>query len=123
MLSMSLGLRVLKSELEMGTPSRIKSGDLPELIELVPRIWKVAALLGSPDELITCRPVLCPCSAWSKLAAGTFSIFSDFTDETEPAMVPFLRTPYATTTTSSVTFESDDSFTLSVRVCALTGCF
>ena len=120
---MSLGLKVLKSELEIGTPSRIKSGDLPELIELVPRIWKVAALLGSPEEEMTCKPVLCPCKAWSKLAAGTFSIFSDFTADTEPAMVPFFLTPYATTTTSSIILESEARVMLSVFVCAFTTCF
>ena len=120
---MSLGLKVLKSELEIGTPSRIKRGALPELMELVPRIWKVAALLGSPEEAMTCKPVLCPCKAWSKLAAGTFSIFSAFTAETEPAMVPFFLTPYATTTTSSIIFESGARVMLSVFVCSLTTCF
>ena len=123
MLSMSLGLRVLKSELEIGTPSRMNRGALPELMELVPRIWKEAALLGSPEEAMTCRPVLCPCSAWSKLAAGTFSIFSAFTADTEPAIVPFFLTPYATTTTSSTTLDSGSSVTFRVFVSALTGSF
>ena len=36
--SISLGLMVLKSELVMGTPSRINKGAVPELIEFVPRI-------------------------------------------------------------------------------------
>ena len=109
--SMSPGLMVLKSELAMGTPSRINSGDVPELIEFVPRIWNTAALLGSPELEMTDNPGVCPCNAWSKPAAGTFSIFSAFTVDTEPAIVPFLRTPYATTTTSS---------TISVFGCIIT---
>ena len=83
----------LKSELEIGTPSRMKRGDVPELIELVPRIWNVAALLGSPEFESTIRPGLCPCNAWSKPAAGTLSNFSALTVATEPAIVPFLRVP------------------------------
>ena len=91
--SMSLGLIVLKSELEIGTPSNINRGEVPELMEFVPRIWNVEAALGSPEPDITISPGVCPCSAWSKPAAGTFSNFSDFTVDTEPAIVPFLRTP------------------------------
>ena len=48
MLSMSAGLMVLKSAAEISTPSRIYSGAVPELIELVPRIVMVAEALGSP---------------------------------------------------------------------------
>ena len=83
----------MKSELEIATPSNIKRGSFPELIEFVPRIRKVAALLGSPESESTINPGACPCSAWSKLGAGTSSIFSAFTVDTEPAIVPFLRTP------------------------------
>ena len=92
---------MLKSELSMGTPSNINSGDVPELIELVPRIWNDAALLGSPDTAVTCNPGVFPCSAWSNPAVGTFSIDSPLTVHTEPAIVPFFLVPYATTTTSS----------------------
>ena len=35
---MSLGLIVLKSLLVIGTPSKMNNGDVPELIEFVPRI-------------------------------------------------------------------------------------
>ena len=90
---MSLGLMVLKSLLSIGTPSRMNRGDVPELMEFVPRIWNVEALLGSPELEITDKPGAWPCNAWSKLGAGTFSIFSAFTIDTEPAIVPFLRTP------------------------------
>ena len=90
---MSLGLIVLKSLLEMGTPSSMNKGEVPEVMELVPRIWKAAALLGSPELDITISPGVCPCRAWSKPAAGTLSIFSAFIVETEPVTVPFLRTP------------------------------
>ena len=90
---MSPGLIVLKSELSMGTPSRMKSGEVPELIEFVPRIWKTAALLGSPELEMTDRPGAWPCSAWSKAAVGVSANFSALTVETEPVMEPFLRTP------------------------------
>ena len=60
--SISPGLIVLKSALEIGTPSKINKGEVPELIELVPRIWKTAALLGSPELEITDNPGVCPCS-------------------------------------------------------------
>ena len=48
----------LKSLLEMGTPSRMKRGAVPELIELVPRIWNVAAFEGSPEFDNTISPGL-----------------------------------------------------------------
>ena len=83
----------LKSELVIGTPSRMKRGAVPEFIELVPRIWNEAAFEGSPEFESTIRPGLCPCNAWSKPAAGTLSSFSLLTVDTEPAIVPFLRTP------------------------------
>ena len=62
MVSISPGLIVLKSALEIGTPSKINNGAVPELIEFVPRIWKTAALLGSPELEITDNPGVCPCS-------------------------------------------------------------
>ena len=77
----------------MGTPSRINNGEVPELIEFVARIWNVAALLGSPELEITVIPGVIPCNAWSNPPAGIFSNFSALTVETEPAIVPFLRTP------------------------------
>ena len=52
-------------------------------------------------------------------AAGTFSNFSDFTADTAPAIVPFLRVPYATTTTSSINAASEASRTFSVPVLSL----
>ena len=56
--SMSDGEIALKSELEIGTPSRMNSGAVPELMELVPRIWNVAAFEGSPELDHTIRPGL-----------------------------------------------------------------
>ena len=46
------------------------------------------------------------------VATGVISGFSAFTVDTEPAMVPFLRVPYATTTTSSRVSASSSSSTL-----------
>ena len=57
---MSLGLMALKSLADIGSPSRIKRGAVPALIEFVPRIWKVAVALGSPVFDITIRPVALP---------------------------------------------------------------
>ena len=76
-------------------------------MELVPRISNVADALGSPVEDSTVSPGTCPCSAWSKAAVGVLSIFSDFTLDTEPVIVPFFLTPYATTTVSSSSWESE----------------
>jgi len=90
---MSDGLIALKSPLEIGMPSMMNNGVVPELMELVPRMENTAGALGSPDCDNTVNPVAWPCSAWSKLGAGTSASFSDFTVDTEPAIVPFLRTP------------------------------
>ena len=86
---MSAGLIALKSDAEITMPSRTKSGSVPALIEFVPRMVSSADLLGSPELESTVRPGTCPCSAWSKAAVGVVSIFSAFTVETDPAMVPF----------------------------------
>lgn len=53
---MSEGLMALKSELEMGIPSRMYRGAVPELMEFVPRMVNVAATLGSPVLDMTVRP-------------------------------------------------------------------
>lgn len=53
---MSAGLIMLKSELEITTPSRTKSGSVPELIEFVPRMVMMVASLGSPELESTVRP-------------------------------------------------------------------
>ena len=60
MLSMSAGLIVLKSAAEIATPSRMYSGAVPELIEFVPRIVRVAEALGSPEFERTVSPATCP---------------------------------------------------------------
>ena len=91
MLSMSFGLRVLKSALEMGTPSKINNGAVPELIELVPRIWNTAAFTGFTGVRNDRQAGTLSLQASLKLAHH--SSVSDLTVETEPAMVPFLRTP------------------------------
>ena len=57
---MSFGLMALKSDAEIGMPSRMKRGEVPELMELVPRIWKDAVALGSPELDSTIRPVAFP---------------------------------------------------------------
>ena len=66
---------------------------MPELIEFMPRIIIVADVLGSPELESTVRPGTCPWMAWSNAAVGVFSTFSALTVDTDPAMVPFLRTP------------------------------
>ena len=84
---------------------------MPELIEFTPRIFMTVDSLGSPDTASTESPGTCPCSAWSNAAVGVFSIFSALIVDTEPATVPFLRTPYAITTTSSSACASLSSAT------------
>ena len=83
----------VKSEAEICTPSRIKRGDTPEFMEFIPLIRNDAVALGSPELEMTDSPGAFPCRAWSKLAAGTSFRISDLTVATDPAMVPFLRTP------------------------------
>ena len=92
-LSISLGLIAEKSSDETATPSRINKGSVPALIELIPRILKLATAPGSPLLDKTCNPEACPCSAWSKLGVGTASMILSFTTDIEPVVVPFLRTP------------------------------
>ena len=82
-----------KSDAEIGVPSRMNKGSVSALMELIPRIWKLAGALGSPEFCNTVKPVAFPCRAWSKLATGAFSRTSPLTTDTEPVMVPFLRVP------------------------------
>ena len=56
MLSISLGLIAEKSSAEIAIPSNINKGEVPALIEFVPRIWNDADALGSPESDITCKP-------------------------------------------------------------------
>ena len=54
--SISLGLIALKSDDEMGIPSRMKRGEVPEFMEFVPLILKLEDALGSPVLDRTVRP-------------------------------------------------------------------
>ena len=60
---MSFGLIALKSDAEIGMPSKINSGAVPELMELMPRIWNEATALGAPELESTVSPGALPCSA------------------------------------------------------------
>ena len=54
--SISDGLIALKSLPEIGIPSIINNGLVPELMEFVPLIEKEAGALGSPDLANTVNP-------------------------------------------------------------------
>ena len=93
MLAMSEGLTALKSDAVITVPSSTYRGSVPELMELVPLMVIFTGSLGSPELAMTVRPATCPWSAWSKAAVGASASFSELTVATDPATVPFLRTP------------------------------
>ena len=90
---MSLGLMVLKSLLEMGTPSRNEQRGSTGVDRVGTTNLESCRLAGLTrirhHHQAGCLSLQC----LSKPAAGTLSIFSDFTVETEPVTVPFLRAP------------------------------
>ena len=105
MLSMSLGLRLLRSP-EYGIPSTIHRGSFPALRELNPLIRIDGLEPGWPEEVVICTPATLPVRADAILDCCVLAMSSDLTTAAEPVKASFLAVPKATTMTSSSNSES-----------------
>ena len=70
---------VFKVRLSIGSPSRIISGWLLLLIELMPLMTIDDDAPGMPEELVTSTPAMRPCSAFTKLSRCASAICAPVT--------------------------------------------
>ena len=84
------------------TPSMITSGELPPLMERLPRMRRSLPLMS--------RPEMRPCMAEATLVVGVWRMTSDLTEATEPVRSRFFTVPKPITTTSSSSFDSGTIF-------------
>jgi len=88
------------------TPSTTYNGDEFALMEVMPRSWICDPPPGAPELVVMIAPGSLPCSAFSIIGVGAFTICSADSEDTDCAALALetdVAAPVMTTRSSSIT--------------------